>query len=53
MFADAPRAGLIRRLAAMMYDWLILAALWMAAKDVTPKLLSQLHALRHIHAQGE
>ena len=30
MFADAPRAGLIRRLAAMMYDWLILAALWMA-----------------------
>lgn len=31
MFADAPRAGLIRRLAAMMYDWLILAALWMAA----------------------
>ena len=31
MFANAPRAGLIRRLAAIMYDWLILAALWMAA----------------------
>ncbi|MDP5189809.1 RDD family protein [Rheinheimera baltica] len=31
MFANAPRAGLIRRFAAIMYDWLILAALWMAA----------------------
>ena len=31
MFANAPRAGLIRRLAAILYDWLILAALWMAA----------------------
>lgn len=31
MFADAPRAGLIRRLAAIMYDLLVLAALWMLA----------------------
>ena len=45
MFADAPRAGLIRRLAAMMYDWLILAALWMAAMAVALALVALLNAV--------
>jgi uncharacterized RDD family membrane protein YckC len=45
MFADAPRAGLIRRLAAMMYDWLILAALWMVAMALAMLLLSLLNQL--------
>ncbi|WP_337881663.1 RDD family protein [Rheinheimera sp.] len=31
MYQDNPRAGLFRRLAAMVYDTLILAALWMLA----------------------
>lgn len=45
MFADAPRAGLIRRLAAMMYDWLILAALWMAAMALALVLVALLNAV--------
>ncbi|GAA0562713.1 RDD family protein [Rheinheimera aquimaris] len=45
MFADAPRAGLIRRLAAMMYDWLILAALWMAAMALALALVALLNAV--------
>ena len=44
MFADAPRAGLIRRLAAMMYDWLILAALWMAAMALALVLVAVLNS---------
>jgi len=31
MYQDNPRAGLLRRLAALIYDWLVLAALWMLA----------------------
>jgi uncharacterized RDD family membrane protein YckC len=42
MFADAPRAGLLRRLAAMMYDWLILAALWMLAMALALLLVALL-----------
>ncbi|MDX1392176.1 MAG: RDD family protein [Rheinheimera sp.] len=42
MFANAPRAGLIRRLAAMMYDWLILAALWMLAMALALLLVALL-----------
>jgi uncharacterized RDD family membrane protein YckC len=45
MFADAPRAGLIRRLAAMMYDWLVLAALWMAAMALAMLLISLLNSV--------
>ncbi|HBN89482.1 RDD family protein [Rheinheimera aquimaris] len=45
MFADAPRAGLIRRLAALMYDWLILAALWMAAMALALVLVALLNAV--------
>lgn len=44
MFADAPRAGLIRRLAAMMYDWLILAALWMAAMGLALLMVALLNS---------
>lgn len=44
MFADAPRAGLIRRLAAMLYDWLILAALWMLAMAVALIAVALLNA---------
>lgn len=44
MFAEAPRAGLIRRLAAMMYDWLILAALWMLAMALALALVALLNA---------
>lgn len=44
MFADAPRAGLIRRLAAIMYDWLILAALWMAAMALALVLVAVLNS---------
>jgi uncharacterized RDD family membrane protein YckC len=45
MFADAPRAGLIRRLAAMLYDWLILAALWMAAMMLALLLVTLLNSI--------
>lgn len=45
MFANAPRAGLIRRLAAMMYDWLILAALWMAAMALALLLVALLNSV--------
>lgn len=45
MYADAPRAGLIRRLAAMMYDWLILAALWMAAMALALLLVALLNSI--------
>lgn len=45
MFANAPRAGLIRRLAAIMYDWLILAALWMAAMALALLLVALLNAV--------
>lgn len=44
MFADAPRAGLIRRLAAMLYDWLILAALWMMAMALALVFVAILNA---------
>jgi len=44
MFADAPRAGLIRRLAAMLYDWLVLAALWMAAMALALLLVALLNS---------
>ena len=44
MFADAPRAGLLRRLAALMYDWLILAALWMAAMALALMFVAILNA---------
>ncbi|MDP5150495.1 RDD family protein [Rheinheimera baltica] len=44
MFANAPRAGLIRRLAAIMYDWLILAALWMAAMALALLLVALLNS---------
>lgn len=45
MFADAPRAGLLRRLAALMYDWLILAALWMAAMGLAMAVVALLNTL--------
>lgn len=45
MFANAPRAGLIRRLAAIMYDWLILAALWMAAMALALLLVALLNVV--------
>lgn len=45
MFANAPRAGLIRRLAAIMYDWLILAALWMAAMALALLLVALLNSV--------
>jgi uncharacterized RDD family membrane protein YckC len=45
MFADAPRAGLIRRLAAMLYDWLVLAALWMAAMALALLLVALLNSI--------
>ena len=45
MYADAPRAGLIRRFAAMMYDWLILAALWMAAMALALLLVALLNSI--------
>ncbi|HEX5792633.1 MAG TPA: RDD family protein [Rheinheimera sp.] len=45
MFADAPRAGLIRRLAAILYDWLILAALWMAAMMLALLLVTLLNSI--------
>lgn len=44
MFADAPRAGLLRRLAALLYDWLILAALWMAAMALALAFVTMLNA---------
>ena len=44
MFANAPRAGLIRRLAAMLYDWLVLAALWMAAMALALLLVALLNS---------
>lgn len=45
MFADAPRAGLIRRLAAMLYDWLILVALWMTAMGLALVLVALLNSI--------
>ena len=45
MFTEAPRAGLIRRLAAIMYDWLILAALWMAAMALALLLVALLNSV--------
>ncbi|MEH8019816.1 MULTISPECIES: RDD family protein [Rheinheimera] len=45
MFANAPRAGLIRRLAAMIYDWLVLVALWMAAMVLALLLVALLNSL--------
>lgn len=48
MFANAPRAGLIRRLAAMIYDWLVLAALWMAAMVLALLLVALLNSLNII-----
>lgn len=44
MFADAPRAGLFRRLAAMLYDGLILAALWMMAMALALLFVAILNA---------
>ncbi len=48
MFADAPRAGLVRRLAAMLYDWLILAALWMLAMGLAMAFIALLSQLELI-----
>ncbi|WP_417707378.1 RDD family protein [Rheinheimera aquimaris] len=52
MFADAPRAGLLRRLAALMYDWLILAALWMAAMGLAMAVVALLNTLGLISMAG-
>ncbi|MEH8016469.1 RDD family protein [Rheinheimera muenzenbergensis] len=52
MFADAPRAGLIRRLAALMYDWLILAALWMLAMGLAMAAIALLSQLGLISLAG-
>lgn len=40
MFATAPRAGFIRRLAAILYDWLILCALVMFAASLAMLLVN-------------
>lgn len=52
MFATAPRAGLVRRLAAIMYDWLILAALWMLAMALALLAVSLLNAAGVISLSG-
>lgn len=52
MFADAPRAGLLRRLAALLYDWLILAALWMLAMGIAMAAVALLNQLGLISLAG-
>lgn len=52
MFADAPRAGLLRRLAALMYDWLILTALWMLAMGLAMAMVALLDTVGLISLAG-
>ena len=51
-FATAPRAGLLRRLAAMLYDWLVLAALWMLAMALGLALVALLNRVGVISLSG-
>lgn len=52
MFADAPRAGLIRRLAAIVYDSLIVVALLMFAMTLALAAVAGLVSLELISLQG-
>lgn len=52
MFADAPRAGLIRRLAAIVYDSLIVVALLMFAMTLALAAVGGLTSLGLISLQG-
>lgn len=45
MFENSPHAGLLRRLAAIVYDWLLLAALWMLAMGLAMALVALLDTL--------
>ena len=52
MYADAPRAGLLRRLAAIVYDALVLCALWMFAGFVAALFVQILVSLDVINLRG-
>ncbi len=52
MYADAPRAGLLRRLAAIVYDALVVCALWMFAMALALLAVSLLAKAGLISLQG-